>query len=100
MVDVIDLYHKRAAYFLLDVRTREEFEDGHIAGAKNIPLHELPIAERKGLLPKDQRIVCICRNGDRSGKATRFLAEMGYNVTNLLGGMIDWVNEGYEVRRT
>lgn len=99
MVDTIELNKNRMKYFLLDVRTREEFEDGHIRDSINIPISEIASAERKGIIPKDKKVVCICRSGDRSSKATRYLASIGYNVGSLNGGITDWVNDGFEIKR-
>lgn len=83
--------------FLLDVREPYEFQDGHIAGAKLLPLGEL--GRRMGELPRDREILVICRSGNRSGSATRQLAQAGYNATNLRGGMNGWQRAGYPVKR-
>jgi rhodanese-related sulfurtransferase len=75
---------------LVDVRTPEEYElDGHITGARLLPLSTL--AGRSQELPQDRPIVCICRSGNRSGVACEQLARLGFsNVINLAGGMIGW----------
>jgi rhodanese-related sulfurtransferase len=74
--------------FLLDVRQPEEFRSGHIAGARLIPLGELP--QRLAELPKTQEIICVCHSGNRSLSATRKLAEAGYKAINMKGGMASW----------
>jgi rhodanese-related sulfurtransferase len=74
--------------FLLDVREAYEYADSHIAGAKLIPLGELP--KRLHELPRDREIVCVCQSGSRSSVATRQLLANGYAVTNLNRGMIGW----------
>jgi len=73
---------------LLDVRQPEEFQMGHISGAKLIPLGEL--RGRLKELPREREIVCICASGNRSSSATRQLTSAGYQVLNLKGGMFAW----------
>lgn len=83
---------------LLDVRERDEFNGGHIAGAKLIPLGQL--RQRLSELPKDRPIICICRTGRRSGIAASHLANAGFeDVTNLVGGMVAWQRKRYPVER-
>jgi rhodanese-related sulfurtransferase len=83
--------------FLLDVREPEEFRDGHIAGAKLIPLGEL--RSRMTELPKDKEIICICASGSRSISATRQLSSAGYKVINMKGGMFLWQRAAFPVRK-
>ena len=77
---------KEGAY-LLDVRSPQEYREGHIEGAKLIPEYELRF--RKNELPKDKNknIVVYCQSGGRSKKAYAYLKKIGYkNVYNLYGG--------------
>ena len=76
---------------LIDVREVGEVEDGHIPGIVNIPLGLLEF--RMHELDKKQPYVMICRSGGRSGQATMFLESQGFDVTNMSGGMLDWVGE-------
>ncbi|WP_082063161.1 rhodanese-like domain-containing protein [Paenibacillus sp. IHBB 10380] len=73
---------------IIDVREDEEWESGHISEAKHIPLGTLP--ERYKELNLDQRTVIVCRSGARSGRACEYLAELGYEVINMTGGMLNW----------
>mgnify|MGYP002801496890 FL=1 len=66
---------------LLDVRTPEEYQAGHIPGAKNLPLDQL--ADLK--LPKDQPVFAYCLSGTRSAQACAWLKRQGYEATNLGG---------------
>ena len=70
--------------FLLDVREAEEFRDGHVDGAINIPLGKL--RSRYEGLPRDREIWVYCRAGHRSYYACRFLTQNGFAVRNLTGG--------------
>ncbi len=73
---------------LLDVRTTGEFAGGHIDGARNIPLSDLP--SRVGELKKEGKpIVVYCQSGMRSGSAVRLLAGEGLSVVDL-GAMSRW----------
>jgi NADPH-dependent 2,4-dienoyl-CoA reductase/sulfur reductase-like enzyme/rhodanese-related sulfurtransferase len=70
--------------FLLDVRTRPEFAEGHIPEAVNIPLDEL--RSRLGELPHDREIAAYCQAGQRGYLATRILAQAGLRAVNVGGG--------------
>ena len=69
---------------LLDVRTKEEFEDGHIEGFINIPVDEL--RERLGEIEKEKPVYVICQSGLRSYIASRILEGNGYEAWNFSGG--------------
>ena len=70
---------------LVDVREVEEFEALHLEGARNLPLSQL--ANTYEQLDKDQLYYVICKSGMRSARACQFLAEQGYEVINVQGGM-------------
>ncbi len=72
----------------LDVRTRVEFERGHIAGAVNIPVDE--IRDRIAEVPCQSPLLVYCQSGARSYFACRALAQMGYEVMNLSGGYVTY----------
>ncbi len=84
-----------AQHLLLDVRTAEEFASGHLPGAVNISLQDLP--SRLGEVPVDQPVVLYCRSGNRSGQAAALLEEAGYTQVADLGGIIDWQAAGLPV---
>lgn len=73
---------------IIDVREASEFAGGHIPGARLIPLGSLP--QRMSEIPSDQEIVVVCQSGGRSTAACQHLKAAGYQVSNLLGGMIGW----------
>ena len=82
--------------FLLDVRTPEEYKQGHVSGAELIPLNELSAKHKR--IPKDREVICICASGSRSSTATRQLSSLGYKVSNMRGGMNRWVHAGLPVK--
>jgi len=73
---------------LLDVREDDEFAAGHAADARHVALATVP--DEIDTLPRDVTIVCVCRLGGRSARAATFLAEQGFTVVNLEGGMVAW----------
>jgi len=73
---------------LVDVRDPDEFEEGHIAGAINLPLNEL--RARLGELPRDRELWLYCRVGQRGYYATRLLMQHGFKVKNLPGGYLTY----------
>lgn len=83
--------------YLLDVREPYEFKDGHIPGARLVPLGDL--ANRLSDLPDDREILVICRSGNRSGRAAKQLTKAGYKAINLRGGMIGWQQAGLPIRK-
>ena len=82
--DFYQLYQKESLS-VLDVREVEEFEALHLEGALNYPLSQL--ADTYEQLDKTQPYYVICKSGMRSARACQFLAEQGYEVINVQGGM-------------
>ena len=77
---------------LLDVRTQEEFEQGHIPGAVCLP-NEMIAADMPFLFGKDAEILLYCRSGRRSADAAKKLRDMGFTNVFDFGGIIDWPYE-------
>ena len=80
-------------YIILDVRTEEEFAEGHIAGAILIPDYEITEKAESILMDKEQQILVYCRSGRRSKNAASQLVELGYSNVKEFGGIIDWPYE-------
>jgi len=76
---------------LIDVRELDEVESGHIPGIIHIPLGLLEFRIHE--LNKNKPYVIVCRSGGRSGNATRFLESQGFDVSNMVGGMLAWEGE-------
>lgn len=74
---------------VIDVREPDEWQSGHIGEAVSIPLSEF--VERVGELHAfSEPFYLVCRSGNRSGKACDYLAAQGYEVVNMIGGMLSW----------
>ena len=80
-------------YIILDVRTLEEYDQGHIPGAILIPNTEIEARAEEVLTDKDQLILVYCRSGRRSKLAAEILVELGYTNIREFGGIIDWPYE-------
>lgn len=76
---------------LIDVREVDEVESGHIPGIIHIPLGLLEF--RMHELDKRESYIMVCRSSARSGRATQFLESQGFNVANMVGGMLAWEGE-------
>ena len=79
---------------VLDVRTADEFSEGHLAGAVNIDVKQSDFLQRAvSLLPKGKTIAVYCRSGRRSANACEQLSGEGYKTVNLKGGIMAWMDE-------
>lgn len=85
---------------LLDVRTPEEYEEGHIEDARHINFYEDDFEQKVKELPKDQAYLVYCHSGNRSGKTMAKMKQMGFEkVYNLEGGITAWKQQGKEVEK-
>ena len=75
---------------ILDVRTKKEFDEGHIKGAINIPVETIGSIPPAQLRDKKQMILVYCRSGRRSKMAAQKLGTMGYENVLEFGGIMDW----------
>ncbi len=80
---------------LVDVRTPEEFSEGHIPGAVNIPVDEL--TQRVGELENQGELYLVCRSGGRSARAAGELSDLGFRTVNVEGGTLAWIEAGHSV---
>ncbi|MGH2570709.1 MAG: MBL fold metallo-hydrolase [bacterium] len=116
--DLNERLERGADFFLLDVRNRDEFEAGRIEGRRELPARNVPYfemlesgggpdlvdsvmhyvrAELAADLRRDRPILAVCAKGDTSQHVALALARLGYDVTNLAGGMAAW-GDYYTVR--
>ena len=80
-------------YIILDVRTQEEYDQGHIPGAILIPDTDIEAKAEAILTDKSQLILVYCRSGRRSKLAAEALVDLGYTNIKEFGGIIDWPYE-------
>ena len=79
---------------VIDVRGMQEIAMGTVPKAEALPLHMLP--EHAHALPREEKLVMVCRSGARSAQACMYLQQMGFsNVYNLRGGMMGWAQNGF-----
>ncbi len=82
-----------SSILLLDVRTKEEYDSGHIKGAELLTLDKIE-SDMETVYPDKERILYVyCRSGNRSSIAAGILVELGYKKVYDLGGIIDWKYE-------
>ena len=93
MEEAKNVFETQGDYIILDVRREDEFAEGHIPGAINVPNEGIQDTEPSELPDKNQTIYVYCRSGNRSKQAASKLVAMGY--TNILefGGIMDWTGE-------
>ena len=84
------LMDSESGYIIIDARTQEEYNQGHIAGAIMIPEYEIADRAENELPDKDQLILVYCRSGRRSKIAAEELVKLGYTNVKEFGGIIDW----------
>ena len=87
------LMDSESGYIIIDARTQEEYDEGHIPGAILIPEYEIADRAEKELPDKDQLILVYCRSGRRSKIAAEELVKLGYANVKEFGGIIDWEYE-------
>ena len=91
---------KSGKYTVIDVRTKEEYDAGHIKGALNFDYYNDDFEEKieEALKDKDKPYIVYCRSGMRSLYSAEILEELGYtNVTNMKGGFLAWQSAGKPV---
>jgi rhodanese-related sulfurtransferase len=90
-----ELMDEGQEYILIDVRSKDEYEEGHISGAMLIPVVELQ--DRLDELSKDKKIIVYCETGQRSKNAAEILIKNGFENVYDLGGIKAWIDSGYPV---
>lgn len=85
---------------VIDVRSLNEFKDGHIINAENIPLNSLGNSLKRLEKYKSKPVIAVCKSGSRSASACATLRKAGFeNVFNLRGGMMAWESANLPVKR-
>jgi len=82
-------------FVIIDVRTLEEFADGHIENAANLDYYSETFQDELDKRDKNKTYFIYCRSGNRSGKALKIMEELNFReVYNMSGGIIEWKAEG------
>lgn len=94
--DAYNLIKEKKDVIILDVRTKEEFNDGHLADAKSFPLGRIDMDLDELYGYEDRPILVYCERGGRSFQASEVLENNGFNnIYNMLGGYTSWVNASF-----
>lgn len=94
--DLIRENKDNQSFIIIDVRTPEEFANGHIENAVNLDYYSEKFRDELNELDKGKTYLIYCRSGNRSGKALSIMEELAFReVYNILGGIIQWKAEGY-----
>ena len=97
------LIDSRANIFIIDVRTQQEYDEGHVPGSILMPVDEFEKTVSEGEIPPGKTVLIYCQSGNRSRRAADILSKTGYNyvedqsVNNMLGGFSEWQSKGYPV---
>ena len=97
--EVHDIVNNGYDAFVVDVREREEFDEGHVPGAVHVPRSHLETRIENAVKSKDARVILYCQSGNRSAFAAATLErELGYSkVEHMTGGITLWKDRGFEV---
>ena len=90
MDEIVKIMDENKDYIILDVRTIEEYKEGHIPNAICIPNETIGEGIIKELPDKEQLILIYCRSGNRSKQAAEKLKKLGYTNLVEFGGIMDW----------
>lgn len=83
---------------VLDVRTPDEFADGHLEGARMIDFYSPDFADQLAELDPEASYLLYCRSGNRSGRTTEIMADLGFtDVADVDGGILAWTAAGLPV---
>ena len=93
MDEAVKMMKDKKNYIILDARRPDEFAEGHIPGAINVPNEEIGTAEIAELPDKSQLILVYCRSGRRSKEASEKLVKLGYTNIVEFGGILDYKGE-------
>ena len=90
MEEAMHMMEAEKDYVILDVRTKDEYKEGHIPGAICVPNETIGEDDIAELPKKEQVILVYCRSGKRSKQAAAILSEQGYTNVYEFGGILDW----------
>lgn len=91
-----EIESKSRKFYILDARSLDEYRVSRIKGARRVGYEDFSV-ERVWMLHRDNPVIVYCTDGERSKKVAKYLEMMGFGNVSHLGGVIDWVNEGYAI---
>jgi uncharacterized membrane protein YsdA (DUF1294 family) len=91
--EAMKMMQEQSDCLIVDVRRPDEFAEGHIAGAVNVPNETIEDEAPEALPDKEQTLLIYCRSGNRSKEASQKLADMGYTKVYEFGGINNWEGE-------
>ena len=98
--DIIDENRGNPDFVIIDVRTPEEFADGHIENAVNIDYHSATFESEIGNLDRDETYLIYCRSGNRSRGALNVMVELGFKeVYHISVGITGWMEDGFHITK-
>ena len=101
LISIEELEKSIISIQLVDVRTPEEYKEGHIKNAENMNVKDNDFLDQMSKLDKDEPVYVYCKFGGRSTKAANQLKSAGYKkIYNLKGGIKQWIAEGKEISKT
>ena len=97
--DLIEM--KGSDFILIDVRTQDEYDLGHVTNAINIDFYSDRFQDSILTFPKNENIILYCRTNNRSTKTANILKENGFeNISVIKGGITEWVRNGNDIDYT
>ncbi len=97
---LIKANENNAEFVLLDVRTPDEFSQGHLRHSMNLDFYNPSFGTELGKLDKNKNYLVYCRSGRRSASAATQMKGLGFTkVSNMLGGITQWMQEGRPVEK-
>ncbi len=95
--EVKEAVYDNGSHQLIDVRTLEEFKEGHLKNAQNICVTDDDFVENIQKLDKDKPVYLYCRSGKRSARAAAILKDLGFKeIYDMDGGYLNWESQRFE----
>jgi rhodanese-related sulfurtransferase len=95
--EVYDAVYKTDEVQLVDVRTKKEFNDGHLSKAQNVCVTDNDFKQKAAKLNKEKPVYVYCKGGGRSARAAAILKEMGFKeIYDMQGGLVNWESQGLQ----
>ena len=98
--ELLKKMNPQSSVTIIDVRTAEEFQQGRVPGAVNLPHHDIGKTVAQTLIKKDQPAIVYCRSGKRASMAIKTLQDLGYNnIKHLDGDFLGWQSQELPIEK-